>query len=83
MQGENEIPLYPVASWQIGPVYIHGIVTFRPNFLDAPNQNPDDAHYGRHYALTPVQVRDLISDLQKALHNLEKSETQGQTKQTH
>ncbi len=80
---ETEIPLYPVASWKIGPVYIHGLVTFCPAFLDAPGQDPDNAHHGRHYALTPVQVRDLISELQKALHALEKSEAQGQPDRMH
>lgn len=80
---ENEIPLFPVASWKIGPVYIHGLIAFCPDFLDGPGQNPDEAHQGRHYALTPVQVRALISDLQKQLQKLEKSESQGGTGSNH
>ena len=76
MKKEDDIPLFPVASWQLGPVPSLGIVTFRPNFLTNLSQRPDEANEGRYYALTPVQVQGLIQDLSAALEKLQKAEFQ-------
>ena len=83
MTDKSEIPVFPIASWQIGPVLIHGIVTFCPNFLDEQNQNPDKPTLGRYYGMSPAQVRHLIADLQKALDELEMYESQDPTKLNH
>ena len=71
MNENDEIKLYPIAAWKIGPVLSHGIVTFRPDFLTHPFQGLDEANAGRHYALTPEQARALIQDLSAALEKLE------------
>lgn len=71
MNNEDEITLYPVASWKVGPVLPHGVVTLRPDFLTHPFQRLDEANAGRYYALTPAQVRALIQDLSAALEMLE------------
>ncbi len=83
MTTEANIPIHPIASWQIGPVFTHGVVTFCLNYLDHPNQKPEDANPGRYYALTPPQVLDLIADLQKALAKLEISDFQVHSEQSH
>lgn len=66
-----EIPLFPVASWTIGPVPFHGFVTVRLDYLENESQDPLSPTVGKHFVLTPKQTRELIADLQKGLQKLE------------
>jgi hypothetical protein len=67
----KDIPIFPVSAWDLGPAPSMDLVTFRPHFLSHPQQTPDEAQISRFYALTPVQARALVDDLQRALHVLE------------
>jgi hypothetical protein len=71
MSDETEVLLFPVARWDFGPLPSMGMVTIRPHFLVSPMQRLEEAQPSRYYALTTVQVRALIHDLQKALATLE------------
>jgi hypothetical protein len=67
----ENIPLFPVTEWKIGPIPSMQIIAFRPSFLSHSMQPISEAQPSRFYALTPAQARDLISEMQKALHVLE------------
>lgn len=70
----ENIPLFPVARWTAGPVPQLGLAVIKFDFLTNPMQRPDEANPGRHYALTPAQLRELIEQMHSALHVLETSE---------
>lgn len=67
----SDIPLFPVAGWTVGPVPRLGVATIKFDFLTNTLQSPDQANEGRHYALTPAQLRELIQKMQSALDVLE------------
>jgi hypothetical protein len=69
----SDISLFPVAGWSVGPIPKYGIATIQFNFLTHPLQKPEEANEGRHYALTPDQLRELIQKMQSALDLLESS----------
>lgn len=71
MSNNEEIPIFPVARWDFGPVPSLGLITIRPHFLSGPMQAMEQAQASRFYALTKSQARELIEDLQKALQKLE------------
>ncbi|WP_161800438.1 MULTISPECIES: bssS family protein [Achromobacter] len=79
----ENIPLFPVASWTAGPVPQLGLAVIKFDFLTNPMQRPEEANPGRHYALTPAQLRDLIEQMQSALQKLESGAPQGQPGPTH
>ena len=68
---EEEIKLYPIAAMTVGPVPRLGIVVMRPDFLVTEMETTEQAHHGRTYALTPVQAKSLVQQIQKALAMLE------------
>ena len=70
---QQDIPLFPVAAVTVGPVPRMGLVVMRPDFLTTLMDKPEDAQHGRTYAMTPVQVRDLVQLLQSALRKLDES----------
>ncbi|QDQ87716.1 hypothetical protein FMZ60_09015 [Alcaligenaceae bacterium SJ-26] len=67
----SDIPLFPVAGWAIGPIPSYGIATIKFDFLTHPLQKVEEANEGRHYALTPAQLRELIQKMQSTLDVLE------------
>lgn len=70
MDDNNDMPIFPVAGWDIQSVPPLGIVTFCPSFLTKRLQPANEANPGRTYALTLSQGRELIAALQRALHAL-------------
>lgn len=71
MTNKQKIPLFPVTTIAIGPVYTHGVVTVRFGFVTNLKQPIEKANPGRHYALTPDQVKYMIERLGSALHQLQ------------
>ncbi|AZY52217.1 bssS family protein [Bordetella avium] len=71
---ENEIPLFPVAAWEVGPLPTIGLAAIKFDFLTNPSQPLQEANPGRHYVLTPIELRALIRKLEETLHVLETSE---------
>lgn len=79
----DDIPLFPVAEIAVGPVTQHGLVTVRFDFLTNSMQAPGEANQGRHYALTPIQARHLVEQIQRSLQILESEGPQGAQGQQH
>lgn len=73
----NEISLFPVAGWQIGPVPTHDIIALKFQFLSHALQKNEEAQESQMFAMTPAQGRELIERIQAAIDVLEKSDSQG------
>lgn len=67
----ENIPLFPVSAWSVGPIDSYGAVTIKFDFLTHPMQSLDEANQGRHYLLMPVQAAELAQKIQQALRHLE------------
>lgn len=68
---KDDVPLFPVAGWEIGPLPSLGVVMIQPHFLTHPMQRPEEANSGRRYVLTPQQALELAGAIQRALQKLE------------
>lgn len=67
----DNIPLFPVAGWAIGPIPAHNAVVVKFDFLTNLMQSPEEANEGRHYLLTPQQATELAQKILEAVHRLE------------
>ena len=83
MKSKEEIPVFPVTQLVVGPVPRMGFIVMRPDFLSNMLQPAEQAQMGRTYALTPVQARSLIEQIQKALAQLESASHPGGPGQRH
>ncbi len=59
--------------WEICTVPEKDVMLLRPSYLSHALQQPHEATPGRYYALTGVQIRKLIEDLERAALELENS----------
>jgi len=69
----DDIPVFPVAKITIGPVPRLGFIVFRPDFLATLMDEPSQAQHGRTYALTALQARYVVEQIQMSLAALETS----------
>lgn len=83
MKKEDDIPLFPIASWQIEAMPAFNAIRLCPNFLTSPLQAIDNADKGRNYVLSPQQASYLIQDLTMALQKLQSAEFQLPPDQKH
>ena len=74
---DDDLPVFPIASWTHGPLPSMGVILFQPHYLVSPMQPIEQAAEGKRFVLTPEQARVLIEDLKKALNVLETSASGG------
>jgi biofilm regulator BssS len=67
----DEIPLFPIAGWSIGPIPAHNAVVLKFDFLTHSMQALDHANESRHYLLTPQQAQIVAEKILSALRQLE------------
>ncbi|WP_185856306.1 bssS family protein [Vreelandella populi] len=79
----NNISLFPVSGWQIGPVPLHDIIALKLHFLSHPLQKNEEAQESQMFAMTPAQGRELIDRIQAAIEVLENSDAQGSGLERH
>lgn len=65
MKPNEEIPLAPVAGWQIAPVSAYQAVMLRLDYLTHATQQPDEAHQTPNLVLTAAQALELSEALKK------------------
>ncbi|GAA0693796.1 hypothetical protein [Vreelandella titanicae] len=73
----DDISLFPVAGWQIGPVPSYDLIALKLHFLSHPLQKSEEAQESQMFAMTPAQGRELIERIQAAIDVLESSDAQG------
>lgn len=73
----EDIPLFPIAGWQLGPIHQYGLVALTFDFLSHPMQKIEESQQSQMFALTADQARELIQRLQSALDQLDSGEGQG------
>lgn len=64
-------PGIPSSVWHLETMAAHGLGFIRFGFSGSPYQQPDETTWGRRYALSPAQIRELIDELQSALRQVE------------
>ena len=74
----KEIPLFPVAQWDIGTLPALGAMFIRFGFLTHESQTPEQCDPGRRYVLTTTQARELADGILRALRALESAGPQGE-----
>lgn len=79
----DDIPLFPIAEWKIGPVTAYEMVTMQFGFLTGPMQPPSEANQSPYYALTAPQAEELIQQIQRALDLLKTAGPQASLGQKH
>lgn len=73
----DELPLFPVAGWEIATIPSHGAIFIRPAFLTHPTQKQEEADPGRRYLLTAAQAMELRDAIDRTLLRLESDASQG------
>lgn len=76
MDNQDEIPVFPVAGWAIGPLPAFGAITIRLDFLSNQLQDTSAPNIGRHYGLLPDQARELVAAINSALEKVENAPQQ-------
>lgn len=79
----NEIPLFPVAGWEVLEVHKYGAVAIRVDFLTNTFQKASEADQGRHYVLPPAQARQLAQQILSTVDRLESAGYQPSGDPTH
>lgn len=64
-------PGIPLSVWHVEAIPSHELAFIRFGFFGSPYQKPDETTWGRRYALSPAQIRELIDDLECARRQLE------------
>ncbi|WP_269935838.1 bssS family protein [Serratia liquefaciens] len=83
MSKKDDIPVFPVAGWQAGPLPGYDMLVLKFQFLSTPMQKLDEAQESQFFAMQPDMVRNLISDLTRHLEALEKSGVQSPAGEKH
>lgn len=73
----EQIPLSPVAAWDIGTIPAYNAAFMKLHFLLHPMQPPEQAQPSQTFLLTQEQCRELIQQLQRAVQRLESAPQQG------
>lgn len=68
---ENDLPLFPVAEWDISTIPAYNAVIIRLGFLSHPLQKMEEADPGRRYVLQATQARELRDAIDRALQKLQ------------
>lgn len=63
MAEPHDIPVFPLAGWEVGPVVKMGAIILRLDYLATPDDTPADPNQGLRHVLTPAQARELAEVL--------------------
>ncbi len=83
MSKKDDIPVFPITSWDIGPLPGYNAVAMRFHFITSPMDNIDSAQTTNYMVVTPEMAKSLISDLQKHIATAERSGYQVQQSDRH
>lgn len=72
----DNIPLAPIAGWNIGPIKAYEAVTFKLNFLSHSMQAPQEAQESPQFVMTAEQAAEFAAAIGKALEQLKNTEFQ-------
>lgn len=61
----EEIPLSPVAGWDIAPISAYAAVMLRLDYLTHATQRPDEAHQTPQLVMNAAQALELSEALKK------------------
>ena len=80
---EEEVTLFPICAWSIGPIKMYESVAIKLEFLTSALQKRDEANETPNFTLTVDQALLLSNALQLAVHELQSAEVQAAPGQRH
>ncbi|WP_261832922.1 bssS family protein [Leminorella grimontii] len=83
MSKENDVPVFPVTRWDMGPLPGYNAVAMRFHFIASPMDEIESAQQTNYMVITPDMARALISDLQRHLETAEGAGFQVQQSDKH
>lgn len=73
MSKKDDIPVFPVAGWKVGPLPGYDALVFKLQFLTSPTQPLEEAQETQFFGITPDMARVLITELERNIETVEKS----------
>lgn len=73
MSKQDDIPVFPVSGWQVGPLPGYDALVLKLQYLSSPMQQLEEAQETQFFAITPEMAEALISDLQKHIQTVRNS----------
>ena len=73
----TEIPLCPLAGWDIAPISAYAAITLRIDYLTHATQQPAEAHQTPQMVMTKQQALELSAALQRVAARLESGPPEG------
>lgn len=83
MSNKDDIPVFPVAGWQVGPLPGYDSVVLKFQYLVSPMQPLEQAQETQFFAVTTEMAEQLISELQKHVQTLKSSGVQSPQEPKH
>ncbi|QGX91226.1 bssS family protein [Tatumella sp. TA1] len=83
MSNKDDIPVFPVAGWKVGPLPGYDSVVLKFQYLVSPMQPLEQAQETQFFAVTTEMAEQLISELQKHVHTLKSSGVQSPQEPKH
>lgn len=81
---ENEqIPLAPIAGWDVAHIAALGAVMLRIHYLTHSTQQPTEAQQTPHLVMNAAQAQELSEALKRSLEALQAGPPQGTGVQKH
>ena len=74
MSKQDDIPVFPVAGWKVGPLPGYDAVVIKFQYLSSPMQPLEGAQETQFFAITPEMAEALIADLQKHIQTVRNSD---------
>ena len=68
---EDQIPLAPLAGWNLMPISALDAVMLRLHYLTHATQRPDEAQQTPHFVMNAAQALELSEALKKAVAALQ------------
>ncbi|MDA8522326.1 hypothetical protein [Acidovorax sp. NCPPB 4044] len=77
MKDNDELPLAPVAGWQLKSIPAYGALVICFDYLSHETQTPEEAQQSQNFVLNTAQARELAQRILVQCDKLESGPPQG------
>lgn len=67
---ENDVLVFPITGWHIGPLSEHGAILMQFDFITSPLQPTEESLETNLFCLTPAMAHALIAQLSESIKQL-------------
>lgn len=80
---KNRTSVFPVTDWKAGPLPGYQALSLKLTYLTYSADGTNTEHRSQFFAFPPEMVETLISELQRHLRNLQKSDQSDSQQEKH